>query len=95
VRGSVGDAEHIPPEELPDCDILEMNCDGTEIDILSGIEIRPDKIIVEAHGKLGTPPEDVRVTLTELGYETIRSDVHSKESGISLLTAVRSDLNSG
>jgi hypothetical protein len=46
-----GDSK-IPPSELPDCDVLVIDCDGCELDVLDGIEITPRTIIVEHHGEL-------------------------------------------
>lgn len=48
---SPGD-DKIPPSELPDCDVLAIDCDGCELDVLNNIEITPQTIIVEHHGEL-------------------------------------------
>ena len=48
---SPGD-DKIPPSELPDCDVLAIDCDGCELDVLNDIEITPRTIIVEHHGEL-------------------------------------------
>jgi len=42
----------ITPDELPDCDVLAIDCDGCELEVLDHIEIRPRMIIVEHHGQL-------------------------------------------
>lgn len=47
--GSTADARTVPPSRLPDADVLIMDCEGAELDILDGMTIRPDRIIVEAH----------------------------------------------
>jgi len=91
VRGIVGDADHVQPDEFPTCDILEMDCDGAEMDISENMTIRPERIIVETHGLLGTPPADVRSTLRDIGYEVVREDVHNEEKGINIVTAVRTE----
>jgi hypothetical protein len=91
MRGIVGDADHVPPDELPTCDVLEMDCDGAEMNILKYMTIRPERIIVETHGMLGTPPAEVRASLHDLGYEVIREDIHNEENGINLLTAVKTE----
>jgi len=89
VRDIVGDADHVPPDELPTCDVLEMDCDGAEMDILENMIIRPERVIVETHGLLGTPPADVRSTLRDLRYEVVREDIHNEGKGINIVTAVR------
>lgn len=52
-----GDSK-IPPSELPDCDVLAIDCDGCELDVLDGIEITPRTIIVEHHGELSGDKND-------------------------------------
>lgn len=48
----------IPPSELPDCDVLAIDCDGCELDVLDNIEIRPRTIIVEHHGAISGNERD-------------------------------------
>lgn len=75
-----GDAAHaltVAPEDLPDCDILELDCEGSEIDILRSLTIRPRAIIVEIHPFLF--PDDpcwVLDRLTALGYRIIYRSGH-------------------
>lgn len=52
VYGELGDAKKILPSDLPKFDILEMDCEGAELEILENLEINPNIIIVEVH-----PPE--------------------------------------
>jgi hypothetical protein len=59
----------VPPNGLPDCDVLELDCEGAEIDILRNMTIRPRAIIVETHGHHGAPTSLVSSILKELGYE--------------------------
>ena len=59
----------MPPAEIPDCDVLEMDCEGAETSILSEMSIRPRVILVETHGCLGAPTSDVRDLLITIGYE--------------------------
>lgn len=45
--------KQIPPQDLPDCDVLELDCEGAEFNILPEISIKPRIIIVEIHpGKI-------------------------------------------
>jgi hypothetical protein len=89
VRGTPDGSANIAPDELPDCDVLEMDCDGAEIEILEKMQIRPDLIIVETHGIYDTPESDVRDALGDIGYEVVDTTVESEKHGISILTAER------
>jgi hypothetical protein len=42
--------EVVSPDQLPECDVLELDCEGAEVDILRNMVIRPRVIIVETHG---------------------------------------------
>lgn len=48
---SVGNAAIVDPTNLPQCDSLEMDCEGAELNILKNINIKPNNIIVELHHK--------------------------------------------
>jgi hypothetical protein len=49
VYGDSTAAKQVHPAELPDCDVLELDCEGSEIDILAHLESRPRVLIVELH----------------------------------------------
>lgn len=86
-------AETIPPGELDECDVLEMDCEGAEVQILRELDIRPRTLIVETHGTR----DDVRRLLSDMGYEVKYENVaeegalHAQcvRSGIYVLTAHR------
>jgi len=60
----------IPSNQLPDCDVLEMDCEGADTSILSNLNIRPRVIIVEIHPhKHGLEPVTVPKRLREMRYE--------------------------
>ena len=59
----------VKPEDLPECDVLELDCEGSEIDILDNIVIRPRVIVVETHGLYGAPTADVVRLLESLSYD--------------------------
>jgi hypothetical protein len=61
--------EVVSPDQLPECDVLELDCEGAEVDILRSMAIRPRVIIVETHGAYGAPTPLVDSLLRELGYE--------------------------
>lgn len=65
--GPLQDAEIVNPAHLPECDLLEMDCEGAEIDILASLQIRPRHIVVETHGN----ERKVRDLLSRLEYAII------------------------
>ncbi|WP_186313384.1 FkbM family methyltransferase [Halorubrum salsamenti] len=89
-----GDAQQIPPKALPECDVLELDCEGAELEILKNISIRPKVLLVESHGVYGASSEEVEKILKELSY-TIQSkeiaekrfeDLH-REQDVYVITA--------
>ncbi len=68
VYGSTDQAMQIAPEALPECDVLELDCEGSEISILSQMTIRPRVVLVETHGVYGAPTERCRELLESRGY---------------------------
>lgn len=68
VYGGGGDMAVLPPSQLPDCDVLELDCEGAEVPILEQITIRPRVIVVETHGLHDAPAVKVRGLLEGLGY---------------------------
>ena len=70
--------EGILPEELPSCDVLELDCEGSEIDILRRMVITPRVIIVEIHPWLfKEPAEWVVENLITQGYEIVFRSGHN------------------
>jgi hypothetical protein len=61
-----GDA--MPADRLPECDVLELDCEGAELDILNSITFAPTSVIVESHGFLGASSSAVAEALETKGY---------------------------
>lgn len=59
----------VPPTYLPDCDVLELDCEGAEVDILREMTARPRVIIVETHGLYGASTNSVAALLDRIGYD--------------------------
>ena len=57
------------PSELPLCDVLEMDCEGSEVGILQDMVIRPRDIVVETHGFADAPSARTAEILRQCGYE--------------------------
>jgi precorrin-6B methylase 2 len=90
VYDGMGDADVVSPSDLPECDVLVMDCEGAEEVILDGLEIEPETIIVESHAPLDAPPERVRELLSDRGYTIVNeSGVSSADGGVVVHTAVR------
>jgi hypothetical protein len=58
----------VSPAELPECDVLELDCEGAELLILRDLQIRPRVIAVETHGVYGAPSRMVKELLEKLAY---------------------------
>lgn len=89
VHGDQSSAEVVAPADLPECDVLELDCEGAELEVLGNLETRPRTIIVETHGFLDSPEDRVRAELDRLGYRVVSRGVEEAELGVYILTAVR------
>lgn len=89
VYGGSAGASVVDPSDLPDCDVLVLDCEGAEIGILTTLDYRPETVIVETHGFLDSPESAVRDALTKLGYEVINRGVEYEDRGVIVLTACR------
>lgn len=92
----VSESKNIDPTELPDCDVLLMDCEGAELDIVKSMTIRPRHIVIETHPYLGAPTDDVVESLPS-EYD-VRSVVELDEESpleydedIRIVTAERKD----
>jgi hypothetical protein len=88
VKGSVTETT-VSPADLPACDVLELDCEGSEVEILRNLEIRPRVIIVECHAVFDAPESTVRRELDRLGYIVVNREAEVPERGIFILTAMR------
>lgn len=79
VYGETADADYISPEMLPQCDILELDCEGAEIGILEDMEILPDTILVESHGVYNSPTSEVVSQLTDKGYDISHKEIAEEQ----------------
>lgn len=89
----VGDAADVPTvaaSDLPDCDVLVLDCEGAELDVLEA-SFDAHTLIVEAHGFLDSPESAVRDRLVEEGHQVVDRGVELAEKGVVVLTAVPAD----
>lgn len=87
--GDPSGAGVVSPTELPECDVLELDCEGAELEILENIRIRPRAIVVECHGCFGAPEDAVRAELERLGYTIVSCEDDAPERGVYVLCGVR------
>lgn len=65
------DGEHLDPGALPPCDVLELDCEGSELAVLEAMDCRPRSVVVETHEHLDAPTGAVIDMLEGLGYRVI------------------------
>jgi hypothetical protein len=87
VRGSAKNSDDLSAKDLPKCDILELDCEGAELDIIKKLEIQPRLIIVETHGIYEASEEDVTKELKNKNYNIIDRKPEIEEKGIIILVA--------
>jgi hypothetical protein len=58
----------LPVSQLPACDVLELDCEGSEVEILRELTIQPRMILVETHGIYDAPTDLVASLLEKRGY---------------------------
>lgn len=97
VRGGGKTRDVIEATNLPECNVLELDCEGAETAILDNIRITPRIIIVETHGHLNASSEEVIKQLKENSYEILDKELaeregypkHCRENDIYVITARR------
>lgn len=75
VWGGEEEASQVRPEDLPECDVLELDCEGAEIDILNNMTITPEVVLVESHGVFDAPTEEVKEVLEKKSYSVVSEEV--------------------
>lgn len=68
VYGAAPNEPVVDPAALPPCDVLELDCEGAEVDVLQALPYRPRVVLVETHGLHGAPTAAVAALLAERGY---------------------------
>lgn len=73
----------IHPKELPECDVLETDCNGAELLILQNMKIRPRVLIIELEAPFyknffdnGEHPRDVLSLINNIGYTIVKQTGH-------------------
>jgi hypothetical protein len=71
IAGNEGDADAVSPQDLPDCDVLEMDCEGAEQNILTSMQIRPRVIIIEMHPSKYPEVTSIFDDLKQMDYDIV------------------------
>lgn len=87
IKGNESNASVVPPEELPPTDVLVMDCEGSEVDIIERMEIRPRVVIVETHGCFDVPTKASVEALRNSDYEIVSCVEDDPELSIDIVTA--------
>lgn len=61
--------KEVEGHQLPNCDVLELDCEGVELKILQDMTVRPRVLIVEVHEVFGVSFREVRQLVENMGYE--------------------------
>lgn len=80
-------AEHRQPNQLPECNVLVMDCEGSEVDVISRMDICPSRIIVETHGCFQKPTRKTIDMLKSKGYTVTSIEEDQPDLGIDIVTA--------
>lgn len=75
--------------DIPDCDILELDCEGAEKEVLASLKISPGVIIVESHGHLGSSSASVKNQLKNLGYRVTDEMIEELSNDVMVIIGER------
>lgn len=87
IDGTPGEASVVEPRDLPKCDVLQLDCEGSELQILKNLTSEPQKIVVETHPNLAADTPTVRKLLIDMGYNI--SEEKSDPASGDILLATR------
>ena len=77
--------------DMPDVDVLELDCEGVELDILRNMGQRPRVLIVEAHPQFGVDLADVRSLMTENGYTIQEEELQPTDEDVGWFAGVNNE----
>lgn len=89
VKGDASGVETISETNLPQCDVMILDCEGAEKDIICGLEEVPERIIVETHGCFDSPTETVVENLKRQGMDIVSITEDNPKYGIDIVAAER------
>lgn len=80
VYGDFQKADHVPATDIPDCDVLVMDCEGAEKEILKEMDNNPAYIIVETHPQFNSSTEQIISILEKQDYSIREVTPHDDET---------------
>jgi len=89
VWGDFSEAENLNAEDIPESDVLILDCEGVEKDILVDLEQKPETIIVESHKQFDAPKKLVLDLLDRQGYDIQLFLVDDEEEGTDVIVGQR------
>jgi len=90
----IDESYNILPSEIPDCDVLLLDCEGAELEILHSMSVRPRNMVIETHPYLGSTNAAV-IDALPAGYliesqkELEEESELEKAEGIRVLTVTK------
>jgi hypothetical protein len=77
----------VRPQFLPQADVIEMDCEGAELEIIENLSIRPRVITVETHSN----HDDVLNALEKIGYvpDEVITDGKNQSNECTQISAIR------
>lgn len=90
VAGKNNNADQIGADELREFDVIEMDCEGAEVQILGELSRKPSCIIVETHPNKGAATATIEDLLEDKGYVIVEKH-QDPSSGHVLLSKIGND----
>lgn len=94
VWGNFDEDAAVDPADLLCGDVLILDCEGSELSILSGLQNLPQIILCETHPQLGSSKDSVAKVMKKKGYETNDLPLHDpdvKKSNKSVIIGTRQE----
>lgn len=69
--GAAAGPDQVDPTDLPACDVMILDCEGSEIDIIPALAEPPETMIVECHPQYGATEDRVAGMLRDREYDIV------------------------
>lgn len=86
LKGAKGKARKVHPSDIPSCDLIEMDCEGAEIDLIPNLPTNISTIIVETHPSKGANTVEVEKLLNSQGWQVVESSPDRSSGDILVAT---------
>jgi hypothetical protein len=85
------DAPALAVSDLPDRDVLLLDCEGAEKAILSESDHRADRVLVESHPNQGAPATALQSILEDSGYQVVQTPMREDTPEKAFLVATHKE----